>query len=448
MLTTAKTSLEKIAAQIAPSLQADLLKNKNMRPSLDTIAEKHVRQIIETVRQKGDAAVCEYTQRFDHAKILPSRMKVTNKEFASARAKLSKPLREAFSVAAANIRRFHKKQRPADWLDENKEGSFLGEKFTPLARVGIHVPGATANYPSSLLMTVIPAQIAGVKEIFIATPPRQNGSINPVTLAAADFLGVHSVFKMAGPQAVAAFAFGTKAVPKVDKIIGPGNVFVMIAKRQVFGLVGIDGLYGPSEVVVVADNSANPAWVAADLLAQAEHGLVSTAIVISPSQPLLLKIKNEVVAQAAKLSRGQTALEAWEKHGALVHTKTIAEALELANLLAPEHLELHLEKAQSYLKAVKNAGCILLGPYSPVSASDYVAGPSHSLPTGRSALFSSGLGVMDFMKRSDVVSLSRSYLAELAPHIQQFAATEGLTAHGEAVKKRLSPSTTKKKILK
>jgi histidinol dehydrogenase len=404
--------------------------------------ETQVREIISNVRRRGDAAVCEYVRRFDGAEITPAKLKVGKAEFAAARKTLSPAFRQALEQAAANIRAFHLRQRPKDWFDRGK-GSVVGEKFTPLEKVGIHVPGATASYPSSLLMTVIPAQVAGVKEIHIATPPMRDGKINPATLAAADFLGVHSVFKMAGAQAVAAFAYGTKQAPKVDKICGPGNVYTMLAKRQVFGIVGIDGLYGPSEVVIIADAAANPAWVAADLLAQAEHGADSPAMLISPSAALLSKVKKEVTSQLKRLPRGEIAGEAWRKRGALVESKDLAEAFALANLLAPEHLEVQVENAFACLGMIKNAGCILLGSHTPVAASDYAAGPSHTLPTGGSARFSSGLGVMDFVKRSDVVALTAEGLAHLAPAIREFTHLEGLAGHNQAVALRRSTKSTK-----
>jgi histidinol dehydrogenase len=431
--TTAKQSLEEIAAAIAPDALVDL-KDK----------EAQVREIVEAVRQRGDRAVCEFVRRFDGAPLTPKKLKVKNEEFRAARRQIGKAFEKALECAADNIRRFHERQRPTDRFDLERAGNVVGERFTPLERVGIHVPGATATYPSSVLMTVIPAQVAGVKEIHIATPPASDMSINPATLAAADILGVHSVFRMAGAQAIAAFAFGTETVPKVDKIVGPGNIYATLAKRQVFGAVGIDGLYGPSEVVVLADESANSAWVAADLLAQSEHGPDSCAILISPDSALIEQVEEEVAAQARRLPRQGIAWEAWMKRGALVKVRDISEGLALSNLIAPEHLELHLENALAFIGEVKHAGCILLGPYSPAAVSDYLAGPSHCLPTGRSATFSSGLGVMDFMKRSDVVSISASYLAECAEHIRQFASLEDLEGHYRAVELRLRRLKSKK----
>jgi histidinol dehydrogenase len=417
---TSRQSLSAIAGEILPAL-AERLEEK----------ETQVKEIIAEVRRRGDAAVCEYVRRFDGAQITPAKLKVSKAEFAAARRQASPAFLQALEQAAGNIRAFHSKQLPKDWFNL-EEGQVVGEKFTSLDKVGIHVPGATATYPSSLLMTVIPAQIAGVKEIHIATPPARNGKINPATLAAADFLGVDSVFKMAGAQAVAAFAYGTQTVPKVAKIFGPGNVYTMLAKRQVFGIVGIDGLYGPSEVVIIADPDASPVWAAADLLAQAEHGPDSLAVLISPSESLLAKVKKEVAAQVKRLPREKIAWQAWQEKGALVKTKDLPEAFALANLLAPEHLEVQVENAFAYLGMIKNAGCILLGNYTPVAASDYVAGPSHSLPTGGSAKFSSGLGVMDFVKRSDVVALTAVGLENFAPAIREFTKLEGLEGHNQA----------------
>jgi len=431
--TTSEQSIEQIAAAIAPGLPEDL-----------SAKEAQVREIVEAVRQRGDEAVCEYTWRFDGARITPEKMKATEEEFRAAHTQVGKTFLRALARAADNIRRFHEKQRPQDWFDLERAGTVVGERFTPIECVGIHIPGATAAYPSSVLMTVIPAQVAGVKEIHLATPPARDGSLHPATLAAADFLGVHSVFKMAGAQAIAAFAFGTAAVPKVEKVFGPGNIFVMLAKRLVYGFVGVDGLYGPSEVVILADESATPCWVAADLLAQAEHGADSCAVVISPSRALLEAVREEIARQARRLPRQSLAWQAWSKRGALVQVRDVPEAIALANLLAPEHLELHLENALALLGEVKNAGCILLGPHSPAAASDYVAGPSHVLPTGQGAAFSSGLGVMDFMKRSSVVAVSPACLAECAEDIRQFAALEGLEGHFRAVQMRLRRLAAKK----
>jgi len=428
---TNRQSLAAIAGAIIPAL-AEGLEEK----------EAQVREIISQVNRRGDVAICEYIRRFDGAQITPAKLLVGKAEFAAARKQASPAFLRALEQAADNIRAFHFKQRPKDWFDLG-EGSVVGEKFPSLEKVGIHIPGATATYPSSLLMTVIPAQIAGVKEIHLATPPTREGKINPATLAAADFLGVHSIFKMAGPQAVAAFAYGTKTVPKVDKIFGPGNVYTMLAKRQVFGVVGIDGLYGPSEVVIVADNTANPEWVAADLLAQAEHGTDSPAVVVSPSGGLLAQVQKSVALQLKRLPRAKVAAEAWKNKGALVQTKDLAEAFALANLLAPEHLEVQMENAFACLGFIKNAGCILLGNYTPVAASDYAAGPSHALPTGGSARFSSGLGVMDFVKRSDIVALTAFGLENLAPAIREFTKLEGLEGHNRAVALRRARKSAK-----
>jgi len=431
--TTAKQSLEEIAAALASEMAEGLAEK-----------EAQVREIVEAVRLRGDEAICEYLARFDGVRFTPKELKVKEEEFRAARPRLGKAFEKALAQAAENIRRFHEKQRPADWFDLERAGTVVGERFTPIERVGIHIPGAAAPLASSVLMTVIPAQVAGVEKVHLATPPARDGSINPAILAAADFLGVHSIFKTAGAQAIAAFAFGTASIPKVDKVVGPGNIYATLAKKQVFGRVGIDGFYGPSEVVVLADKNADAAWVAADLLAQAEHGADSSAILISPSRALLAAVKTEIADQVRRLPRKSVAREAWSRRGALVQVRNLAEGFALANLVAPEHLELHLEKAFSYLGEVKNAGCILLGPHSPAAVSDYVAGPSHCLPTGRSAAFSSGLGVMDFMKRSDVVSISASYLAECAEPIRQFALLEGLEGHYRAVELRLRRIASKK----
>jgi histidinol dehydrogenase len=430
---TRRQSIERIADAITPRLPEDM-SDKDAR----------VREIIDGVRTRGDAAICEYIQRFDGAKITPGTLKVREAEFRAACKRVGKDFAKALAEAEKNIRNYHKKQRLPDWFDLEHAGAVLGEKFTPIEKVGLHIPGASAPLSSSVLMTVIPAQEAGVKEIHVATPPARDGSIHPATLAALEFLGVKSVFKMAGAQAIAAFAFGTKIVPKVDKVAGPGNVYATLAKRQVYGIVGIDGLYGPSEVVVLADAKANPAWVAADLLAQAEHRSDSCAIVISPSSALLEKVKKEITSQARKLPRKEFAWESWRQHGAVVLVKDLAEGVALSNLIAPEHLELQVEEPLGILGEVKNAGCILLGAHAPAPVGDYAAGPSHVLPTGRSATFSSGLGVMDFMKRSSVVYLNSTALEGLAETIRQFASLEGLEAHNRAVQMRLRPGAARK----
>ncbi len=424
---TATQSIEDIAAAIAPGLSEDLAEK-----------DAEVRAIVEEVRRRGDEAVCEFIARFDDVQLAAKDLRVKEEEFRASHAGAGKAFEKAITHAADSIRRYHEKQRPAGWFDLERAGTLVGEKFTPIQRVGIHIPGAAAPLASSVLMTVIPAQVAGVEEIHLATPPGRGGRVHPAILAAADFLGVHSIFKVAGAQAIAAFAFGTKTIPKVDKIIGPGNIYATLAKRQVFGIVGIDGLYGPSEVVVLADDSANPAWVAADMLAQAEHGRDSASILITPSRALLEEVKEETARQARRLPRQSVAWQALTGRGALVQVKSVAEGMALANLIAPEHLELHLENPLPWLGEVRNAGCILLGPHSPAAASDYVAGPSHVLPTGRSAAFSSGLGVMDFMKRSSIVSISPECLADCAEPIRVFASLEGLEGHARAVQMRLS----------
>ena len=431
--TTTKQTIAEIAAAIGPAALGDMAEQ-----------DAQVREIVEQVRRRGDAALCEYLERFDHVRLSPEKLKVREEEFRAARPRVGKAFEKALALAADNIRRFHQKQRPADWFDLERAGNVVGEKFTPIQKVGIHIPGASAPLPSSVLMTVIPAQVAGVKEIYLATPPDRKGNINPAILATADFLGVHEVFKVAGAQAIAAFAYGTKTVPKVDKIFGPGNIYTTLAKRLVFGVVGVEGLYGPSEVVIVADGEARAAWVAADLLAQAEHGCDSPAILISPSRALIEAVKLEINKQARRLPRQGVAWQAWTKRGALVLVRDLAEGLALSDLIAPEHLELQVENPLAYLGSIRNAGCILLGSHSPAAVSDYIAGPSHCLPTGRSAAYSSGLGVMDFMKRAHVVSISPPCLAEWAEHIRQFTAVEGLEGHYRAVELRMRRLTAKK----
>jgi histidinol dehydrogenase len=426
VFTTAKLAPAEIAAELAQPLR---LQREQER--------ENIRQMVEAVRARGDEAVLEYTRRFDCPGLTVSRLRVTRRELSRARGAAPARFLRALEKATANIRRFHEEQRPSDWFDFRQPGMALGSRYTPIGRVGIHVPGYTATYPSCLLMSVIPAQAAGVEEIAIATPAGREGGVPAATLAAADFLGLSEVYKMGGPQAIAAFAFGTKRVRKVDKVVGPGGFRTMLAKQLVYGEVGVDGLYGPSEVVIIADGSGRPAYAAADLLAQAEHGPGSLAVLITAEKALLGKVERELGRQLERLGRRSAAREALRERGALVQVKGLEEAVELANLIAPEHLELHTAEPLLLLPAIKHAGCILLGEESPAALGDYVAGPSHVLPTGGAARFSSGLGVADFVKRSSVILASGRALREAAGAVRAVSSVEGLDGHYRSVALRL-----------
>ncbi len=391
-----------------------------------------VQHIVNEVRGKGDEVVRDFTRKID--KIEPGNLKVGRREMYSAYRRLPKPIRQSLELAAERIRAFHLLQK------EHSQKSFLmgglGQKVTPLARVGIYVPGGTAAYPSTVLMTAIPARVAGVKEIIVATPPGKDGEISAVVLAAAYLAGVDTIYKAGGAQAIAAMAFGTQTLPKVDKICGPGNIFVVLAKKLVFGYVGIDGLAGPTETIVLADDSADPAICAADLLAQAEHDVMASAILVTTSPNLARKVQKEVDEQVRALERGTIATTSVSQRGGIVVVKSLQDGIDLINSFAPEHVSLMVKYPGRWLKKIENAGCIFAGEASAEAFGDYVAGPSHVLPTGGSARFSSALGIGEFLKVTGVVKLSKTSSRELAPATVELAEAEGLTAHAEAARAR------------
>ena len=417
-------------AQVAEELSQPLLAQVSEQ-------EKIVREIVSAVRTRGDEAVLEYTRRFDCPDMTPARLAVTGEEFEQARGAAGKDFLDAVAISVEHVRSYHEKQRPKDWFDLRELGTVLGQKFTPIERVGIHVPGFTAAYPSSLIMTVVPGQVAGVEEIVLCTPPGRDGKVHPATLATADFLGLKKVFKIGGAQAIAAMAYGTATVPKVDKVFGPGNIFVMLAKREVYGTVGVDGLYGPSEVVIIADETAEARLIAADMLAQAEHMTDSPAILVTPAKSLVDPVQNEIGRQIRLLSRKAIAWEAITKLGAIVLTKDLGEACEVVNELAPEHVQICTDSPFSWLPKIRHAGCICVGATSPVTLGDYVIGPSHALPTGRTARFSSGLGTVDFFKRSSIIYTSKEAVKDHASVVRALASLEGLDGHVKAMMARL-----------
>lgn len=395
--------------------------------------EQAVAQIIDEVCEMGDAALFNYTLRIDRAKL--SSLEVGKKDIKSAYVEVDKELLAALKFAAERISSFHQKQKEAIWSLAAKKG--FGQLVRPLERIGAYAPGGTASYPSTVLMTAIPARIAGVKEVILATPPRADGTVPVATLVAADIAGVDRIFSIGGAQAIAALAFGTETVPRVDKICGPGNIFVVLAKKLVYGAVGIDSLPGPSEVLIVADEYADPAYCAADILAQAEHDPLAAAILVTDSTGLAAEVSKAVEQQMKDLERRDIAAEAIKNQGVIAVVDNIDEAIELANLYAPEHLSLMLKDAESYVERITNAGCIFVGGNSTVVLGDYTAGPSHVLPTSANARFSSPLNILDFVKLINVVDVDKGTLKKLAKAAATIARAEGLEAHARAAEKRL-----------
>jgi len=395
--------------------------------------EQAVAQIVDDVRAMGDAALFSYSLKIDRAKL--SSLEVSKTQIKSAYVAVDKELLSALKFAASRIGSFHRKQRDSIWSLAAKKG--FGQLIRPIERIGAYAPGGTASYPSTVLMTAIPARIAGVKEVILATPPRPDGTVPVATLVAADIAGVDRIFSVGGAQAIAALAFGTESVPRVDKICGPGNIFVVLAKKLVYGAVGIDSLPGPSEVLIVADENANPAYCAADILAQAEHDPLAAAIMVTDSIGLAAEVNKAVEKQLKGLERRDIAAEAIQNQGLIAVVEDIGEAIELANLYAPEHLALMVKDADAYIERITNAGCIFIGNSSTVVLGDYVAGPSHVLPTSATARFSSPLNILDFVKLINVVDVDRGTLKKLAKAAAVIARAEGLEAHARAVEKRL-----------
>ncbi len=401
-------------------------------------AELDVRQIIDSVREHGDSALFEYTSKFDRIELTPAKIEITKEQISRAYREVDSELPElvkALKLAAERIRSFHQAQM--DGIRGMAAMPGLGQLMRPLERIGLYIPGGTVAYPSTVLMTAIPARVAGVQEVIMVTPPRSDGAVAPSILAAADIAGVDRIFSVGGAQAIAALAFGTKSIPKVDKICGPGNIFVTLAKRLVYGVVDIDGLQGPSEVLIIADGGANPEYCAADLLAQAEHDPLASAILITTSPRLAEEVNLEVEQQLRDLNRKAIAAESLANTGWIFVVGNMDEAIKLANLYAPEHLCLAVDKADTYIDKVANAGCIFIGENSPVVLGDYVAGPSHVLPTGGTARFSSPLNIIDFIKLTSVVNIDKVSLKELGKAASIIARAEGLEAHAKAVEKRL-----------
>ncbi len=414
-----------VAKEVAP----EEVLNRDIRGEADVSAA--VDEILENVRSRGDAALLEYARRFDGAAL--ESLEVTKEELQAGWEAVDEGFRQTLTLARQNIAAFHEKQLHQNFVMAEQPGVVLGQRYTPIERVGVYVPGGTASYPSTVLMDVVPAKLAGVGQIVMATPPAADGSVAPAILAAAKIAGVDRIFKIGGAGAVAALAYGTQSVPRVDKIVGPGNIFVATAKRKVFGLVDIDMIAGPSEILVVADGGCNPAWVAADLLSQAEHDKLASAVLVTDSRPLAKAVAAELERQAAQLPRREIAEASLAANGKIILTDSIAEAVEIANAIAPEHLELAVEDPFALLPGVKNAGSIFLGRCVPEALGDYFAGPNHTLPTSGTARFSSPLGVDDFVKRSSFLYYSREALGKVADRVVEFAEKEGLAAHGRSV---------------
>jgi len=396
-----------------------------------------VATILEDVRARGDEAVLAYTDRFDKLPLTATTMAFSADEIDAADAAISGEVRAALQFAHDRIAAHHEKQKPLDHIYQDPLGVTLGTVWTPMDAVGIYVPGGTANYPSSVLMGAIPARIAGVSRIAL-TVPSPGGVISPAVLAAARMAGVTEVYRLGGAQAIAALAYGTETIRPVSKIIGPGNAYVAAAKRQVFGTVGIDSIAGPSEVLIIADKSANPSWIAADLLAQAEHGGGAQSILVTTDAALADSVAIEVERQVALLPRADITRAGWQEFGAIIIVQSLGEAVELANRIASEHVELMLDDPRALQPKIRNAGAIFLGHHTPEAIGDYVGGSNHVLPTARSARYASGLGVLDFMKRTSILGCDPASLAQLAPAAVTLAETEGLSAHGRSVSIRLN----------
>ena len=401
----------------------------------DMTAAELVAQIVHDVRLEGDKAVLRYTKLIDKVDCDIKDLLVTDEEFAAAEKQADPAVVESLKKAAENVRRYHEEQKPNSWMTYREHGSLLGQSLIPLDRVGIYVPGGTAAYPSSVIMNAMPAAVAGVGEIIMMVPPK-NGAINPYVLIAARLAGVQKIYKIGGAQAIAAMAFGTESIPRVDKITGPGNIFVTLAKKEVYGHVDIDMLAGPSEILIVADDSADPVYTAADMLSQAEHDPLASSIVITDSETLARQVALEAESQLQKLPRQEIARASIERNGLIVIADDMAQALRFANTSAPEHLELLTREPFKLLPEIRHAGAVFLGAYSPEPLGDYFAGPNHVLPTGGTARYYSVLNVETFMKRTSLISYSQEALADVSDDIIRLAETEGLEAHANAIRLR------------
>lgn len=423
--------------ELNENTRKDILSNLLKRsPNSYGEYEGRVSAIIDNIKSRRDEAVFEYTKKFDGYDLNADNIIVTEDEIKAAYEEIDAGLVEIIRKALVNIRNYHAKQKRNSWFDATPDGTILGQKITPLARVGVYVPGGKAAYPSSVLMNVVPAKVAGVDEIIMCTPPGKDGKIYCGTLVAAKEAGVDVIYKVGGAQAIAAMAYGTESVPKVDKIVGPGNIYVALAKKAVYGQVGIDSIAGPSEIMVLADESANPRFVAADLLSQAEHDELASAILVTTSRELAEKVSEETEGFLRELSRRQIIEKSLENYGYILLAKDMDEAVAVVNEIASEHIELVTKDPFQTMTKIRNAGAIFLGEYSSEPLGDYFAGPNHVLPTNGTAKFFSPLEVDDFIKKSSIISYSREALGAIHTDIEKFAQAEGLTAHANSIKVR------------
>ena len=425
--------IQKLNYETKTNLLEDLLQRS---PNQYTQYESRVLEILEHVKNEKDQAVFDYTKQFDGADITANTITVTKEEIAQAYDLVDTSLVEIIRKAKENIRIYHEKQKQYSWFDSKPDGTMLGQKVTALQRVGVYVPGGKAVYPSSVLMNVIPAKVAGVEEIVMVTPPGKDGKINPNTLVAANEAGVDVIYKVGGAQAIAALAYGTDSIPKVDKIVGPGNIYVALAKKAVYGHVSIDSIAGPSEILVIADETANPRYVAADLLSQAEHDELASAILVTTSEMLAKEVSKQVEVFVEELSRTEIMKKSLENYGYILVADTMEEVIDIANEIASEHLEIMTANPYDVMMRVRNAGAIFIGEYSSEPLGDYFAGPNHVLPTNGTAKFFSPLGVDDFIKKSSIIAYSKEALEAIHSDIEQFAEAEKLTAHANSIKVR------------
>lgn len=428
-----KMRIVALSKESKQNILKDLLKRS---PNNYSQFEATVNEIIERVKSEGDKALFDYTLKFDRFALNTENIKVTKEEIEEAYGKLDRNLIEVIKKSAENIRSFHARQLRNSWFDAKEDGTILGMKITAIEKAGVYVPGGKAAYPSSVLMNVIPAKVAGVSEIIMTTPPGADGKVNPGTLVAADIAGVDTIYKIGGAQAIAAMAFGTESIPKADKITGPGNIFVALAKKAVYGYVSIDSIAGPSEILVLADETANPKYVAADLLSQAEHDELASAILITTSKELAEKVSAQVDVFVKQLSRTEIMQKSLDNYGYILLAENMSDAIDAVNEIASEHLEILTANPFEVMTKVKNAGAIFMGEYASEPLGDYFAGPNHILPTNGTAKFFSPVNVDDFIKKTSIISYSREALEKVHKDIETFAESEGLTAHANSIKVR------------
>lgn len=422
--------IQKLNSDTKKNLLEDLLKRSSNNYGQ---YEASVKEILDKVKEEKDAAVFAYTAKFDGAELTADTIEVTDAEIEEAYAQVDDTLLTVIRKAKDNIESYHAKQRQNSWFDSKPDGTILGQKITPLHRVGVYVPGGKAVYPSSVLMNVMPAKVAGVDEIIMVTPPGKNGKVSPNTLVAAKEAGVNKIYKVGGAQAIAALAYGTESIPKVDKIVGPGNIYVALAKKAVYGHVSIDSIAGPSEILVVADETANPRYVAADLLSQAEHDELASAILVTTSEKLAHEVSDQVDGFLKELSRAEIISKSLDNYGYILLADTMEDVIDVANEIASEHLEIQTKNPFEVMTKIRNAGAIFIGEYASEPLGDYFAGPNHILPTNGTAKFFSPLSVDDFIKKSSIISYSREALQKVHKDIESFAKAEQLTAHANSI---------------